>query len=88
MRPFSPEPAPEETRPLGVVNFASTLGDIPSQIHTFNPDGYHSPRSTGEQHGIRSVEAQIPGHYRGSNTWGQREQYNEMKRRQGVEEED
>jgi len=85
MRRFSPEPALEDERPLGVVNFASTLGDIPSQIHTFNEP--YSPRSTGEQHGIRSVEVQIPGNYRGSNTWGQRAQYDEMKRRQGVEEE-
>ena len=86
MRRFSPDPAPEDTRPLGVVNFASTLGEIPSQIHTFNEP--YSPRSTGEQRGIRSVEVQIPGNYRGSNTWGQRAQYDEMKRRQGVEEED
>lgn len=84
MRRFTPDPAPEDERPLGVVNFASTLGDIPSQIHTFNEP--YSPRSTGEQRGIRSVEVQIPGHYRGSNTWGQRAQYDEMKRRQGVEE--
>lgn len=86
MRRRFPEP---DTRPRGVVNMASTLGDIPSQVHTFNPEGYHSPRSCGENEGVRAAEIQRPGFYNlDVNTHDEREQYRAHNRRLGIEEED
>jgi len=43
---------PPDTRPAGVVKFASPLGDIEGQVHTFNEP---PSRGTGEFRGVRPM---------------------------------
>lgn len=81
-----PDDSVPETRPRGGLNFASTLGDIPEQVHTFNEP--YSPGLTGECDGIRSAEIQPAGWQPGANTWVERDQYDSMNRRLGIKDDD
>lgn len=85
-RNFKAIEIPEDTRPLGSVNWADpcTAG-MTERINTFNPEGYHSPGSTGEQTGIRSG----PGiNSSSAATWHEQEQFRASNRRKGFGEED
>lgn len=51
-----PPAVPEDTRPIGSLLFADpSAAAFPQQIHTFNDP--RSSRTSGEQHGIRTVTA-------------------------------
>lgn len=70
---------PVDPRPVGSVAWASAPPDLP--VHRF--DEPHSPGYNHTEGGVRIMDVQIPGHYRGANTWAQREQYDAMQRRKG-----
>lgn len=73
------EPPPDD-RPQGVVAFASPLGNIEEQIHTFNEP--HSNRSTGTCEGIRPLSNPWSGRIDSQTAW------ENMNRRRGVSSED
>lgn len=67
---FGVEPEPDP-RPSGSLKFADPSGAaFPSQVHTFNDP--HSPGSTGESSGVRSMGRYAP------------DPWQEMNRKRGV----
>ncbi len=72
-----PEP---DTRPIGHVNWADPSFGMTADVHTFNPEEYHSPAAHGESRGVRSgPQYNSPA----AQTWHEHEQWGAMNKRKG-----
>ena len=76
----------EDTRPSGEVLFADpSMAEFPRHVRTFNEP--HSPRSTGEQSGIRTLSGGNCVPY-GDRYWNETDPWAAMNKKRGTVEEE